>query len=116
MELLQNTGDNPGKQAQISEELHIQRAREESINRKKSRELWFENGNRNSKFFHSSTIIRHQRNRINYIHHGSRLIQREEEIIEYFTSKFSNLFTSSRPQIPNELDNLFTKNVSEEEN
>lgn len=48
-------------------ELQEQRQRLESIWKQKSRELWLFEGDRNSKIFYVSTIIRRRRNKISSI-------------------------------------------------
>ncbi len=61
--------------------------------RQKSRELWLKEGDRNSKFFHLSTLIRRRKNFINEIktEHGSWL-QSRTDIGNYFTEKFKDLY------------------------
>ena len=68
-----------------------------------SRELWVKEGDRNSRFFHLSTIIRKQRNCIS-------------EIQNYFLEKFSSFFSSSLPLFPENLENLIEPCVTDQEN
>lgn len=46
-------------------------AREEIFWRQKSREVWLSDGDRNTKFFHSSTKLKRSRNRIYCIENSS---------------------------------------------
>lgn len=45
------------KEAQIKEEIRTQRARWEAVLRQKSREVWLKEGNKNTKFFHTSVTV-----------------------------------------------------------
>jgi hypothetical protein len=74
-------------------------------------------GDRNSKFFHLSTIVRRRRNNISEIklEDGSRLLERKE-IENYFMEKFKDLYSSENPHVPEELARLFRKEISDEEN
>jgi hypothetical protein len=66
--------------------------------RQKSRELWLKEGDRNSRIFHLSTVIRRWRNYINEIkvEDGSWL-QNRKDIGEYFTKRFMDLYQSQNP-------------------
>ena len=48
-------------------ELEEWQTREKIRLKQKSRELWLKEGDRNSKFFHASTLIRRRRNNISEI-------------------------------------------------
>lgn len=52
------------KEADLQKELDVVLEQEEMIWFQKSREKWFAHGDRNTKFFHTSTVIRRRRNRI----------------------------------------------------
>jgi hypothetical protein len=81
--LLQNTLDN----------LLLQ---EETLWRNKSRETWLTYKDLNTKFFHTSTIIKRRRNAIDFLKLSSGVWSSErQEIGNYFTSYFRNVFTSS---------------------
>lgn len=69
--------------------------RMKSINRQKSRELWLKNGDKNSKFFHVSTLIQRRHNRRNAIATNSGWITNEKEIAKAFKTDFNELFESA---------------------
>ncbi len=92
----------------MSLELNDWLEREEIKWKQKSRELWLKEGDKNSMFFHLSTMIRHRRNFIAEI--------KLPDIENYFSSQFRELFQSSQSTITSELDELFTPCISEVEN
>lgn len=116
LELLQDIETNDLKQNQIMEELQTQRLRLESINKQKSRELWLKIGDRNSKFFHTSILVWRRRNNILEILDNLSWKIEQSDIANYFGQKFEELFSSSHPLIPQDMENLFPKNIGEEEN
>ena len=82
-----------------------------------SRELWVKEGDRNSRFFHLSTIIRKRRNCISEIKlDDGNWIRDRGEIQNYFLEKFSSLFSSSLPHFPENLKNLIEPCVTDQEN
>ena len=85
--------------------------------KQKSRELWLKEGDRNSRFFHLSTLIRRRRNRISEIKlDDGSWINNRVDIQDCFRGSFNSLYQSSNPQIPGELENLFNPCISDEEN
>lgn len=111
------TLENLECEASLCLELNEWREREEIKWNKKSRELWLKHGDRNSKFFHLSTIVRRRRNNISEIklEDGSRLLERKE-IENYFMEKFKDLYSFENPHVPKELARLFRKEISDQEN
>jgi hypothetical protein len=69
------------------------------------------------KFFHLSTLVRRRKNYITEIQLVSgRWIHSRDDIADYFTLKFSNVFHSSLPQIPSDMEGLLESKVSDSEN
>lgn len=89
------------EEIQIKGKLQIHRARKESILCQKSKEVWLKKGDRNSKFFHTSLIVRRRRNAIHCIKDGQKWIQDLKGISEYFTTQFKELYQTSTPTILN---------------
>jgi hypothetical protein len=85
--------------------------------RSKSRENWLSCNDLNTKFFHSSTIIRRRSNAISFLksNEGIWLFDREA-IRSSFVSHFSNLFTSSCPPIEEEMLDLFPSVITDDDN
>ncbi|KAG6642416.1 hypothetical protein CIPAW_09G139300 [Carya illinoinensis] len=86
--------------------------REESFWKQKSRITWLTTTDLNTKFFHASTAIRRRRNRIDNLKIGRNQWTLDTFII---TSKiqehFQNIYTSSQPPSPENLDNLKLPNT-----
>ncbi len=95
------TKENLEIEAAFCLELEEWMEKEELKWKQKSRKLWLREGDRNSKFFHLSTVIIRRSNRINEIKldDGSWLHGREQ-IGQYFTRQFKNLFQSVEPHFP----------------
>jgi hypothetical protein len=109
--------ENLSTEAALQLEINEWLEREEVKWRQKSRELWLKEGDRNSKFFHLSTLVRRRKNYITEIQLDSgRWIHSKDDIADYFTLKFSNVFHSSLPQIPSDMEGLLESKVSDAEN
>ena len=65
------TEENCRKEAHLQAELNEWLLRNEILWKQKSREVWLKEGDKNSKFFHLSTIIRRRRNSIDAIRNDS---------------------------------------------
>jgi hypothetical protein len=85
-------------EAALCLELNDWLEREELKWRQKSREIWLKEGDKNSRFFHLSTLVRRRRNFIREIKlEDGQWIQSRTEIDRYFAINFQNLFQSSNP-------------------
>ncbi|XP_075661027.1 uncharacterized protein LOC142630856 [Castanea sativa] len=105
------------EEAILMVELEEWQTREELRMKQKSRELWLKEGDRNSKFFHASTLIRRRRNNISDIklENGQRIYGRED-IEKYFEAHFNELYSTSNPAFPADLENLIEPSISAAEN
>ena len=85
--------------------------------RQKSRELWLKLGDKNSKFFHLSTIIHRRRNNIDAIkNEEGTWIHESGQIRDKFWENFINLFKEEEVYFPEHLDHLVLPCITEEEN
>ena len=114
---LEPNKDNLELEAALCLELEEWLEKDELKWKQKSRELWLKEGDRNSRFFHLSTVIRRRSNRINEIKMEDRTwIYGREHIGKYFIDHFKSLYQSVHPQFPHDLDGLIEAAISEEEN
>lgn len=104
------------KQKKVSKALDLHRKRQESIFKQQLRELWLKEGDQNSKFFHTSTMIWRRRNFISTIKVGQEWKTSKQQIAEYFINQFKELYTSSLPTILENLKGLVQEAITEEEN
>uniref|UniRef100_A0A2N9I0Z5 Reverse transcriptase domain-containing protein n=1 Tax=Fagus sylvatica TaxID=28930 RepID=A0A2N9I0Z5_FAGSY len=89
----------------------------ETVWRQKSRETWLKEGDRNSRFFHLSTVIRRKHNSIDAIKSDSGdWIISKSEIKKFVVSKFIDLFTEEPISFPSGLDNLISPTISSMQN
>ena len=80
-------------------------------------ELWLKEGDHNSKFFHASTIIRRRKNNIAEIKlENGNYIYEKEDIEKYFEKHSQELYNSSNPNFPRDLENLISPFIEPEEN
>ena len=109
--------ENLEKEANLLLELEEWQAREDIKWKQKSRELWLKEGDHNSKFFHASTIIRRRKNNIAEIKlENGNYIYEKEDIEKYFEKHFQELYNSSNPNFPRDLENLISPCIEPEEN
>jgi hypothetical protein len=83
----------------------------------KSREIWLTSKDLNTKFFHTSTLIKRRSNAVNFLKIGPRnWILDRATIGGSFVYHFSNLFSSFLPPVEDELLDLFSSTIFEEDN
>uniref|UniRef100_A0A803P4L2 Reverse transcriptase n=1 Tax=Cannabis sativa TaxID=3483 RepID=A0A803P4L2_CANSA len=113
----QHSEEACAEEAEVQLEIIDMEHKLKRIWKQKSRELWVALGDCNSKFFHTSTMIRRRRNTIcALLNDGNRWIFDREGMGEYFSKKFCFLFTSQQPRIEDEFETLFERNVNDEDN
>lgn len=81
-------------QSLLDEYLH----QEEALWKSKSRELWLTGVDLNTKFFHTSTLIRRRRNSITLLQSpNSGWLSDRKDIGDCFVNNFKDIFTSTNP-------------------
>lgn len=98
------------------EQLSLHRDRLEYIHRHKSKETWLMQGDRSSKFFHTSLLVRRRTNKITFIKDGPFCYSEERKIEDYFVQQFDELFKLECPSMPTNLGGLGEIVVTDEEN
>ena len=77
---------------------------EEDMWQQRSRNSWLKSSDRNTSFFRTKASNRHQRNTISRIKDSNNVWQEDEEIMgRTFVEYFTQLFTSSQPEVRIEL-------------
>jgi exonuclease III len=117
VQALDVTLENGIKEEKFQKEYDECLRREELLWRQKSRVTWLTTSDLNTKFFHITTLVRRRRNQICFLKNNSgSWVQGNKAIGTSFSSFFSELFKSSNPSIPMEVENLFSNVISSEEN
>ena len=103
--------------ANLQSELNEWLTRNDLIWKQKSREIWLRNGDRNTRFFHLSTIIRRRQDSIDTIRSdfGDWIIEKKD-IYSHIEDKFKSLFTEEEISCPPDLGNLMLPVISPEDN
>uniref|UniRef100_A0A803Q8C8 CCHC-type domain-containing protein n=1 Tax=Cannabis sativa TaxID=3483 RepID=A0A803Q8C8_CANSA len=100
------------EEARIQSQIRISWSKLESMWRQKSRETWLSLGDKNTRFFHASTIIRRRRNSIWSIKDKEgRVWKDKKHIAEVINNHFQELYTSSSPNINEDLASLFSYRI-----
>ena len=100
-------------QAGLSEWL----SRSETLWRQKLREIWLKLGDKNSKFFHLSTIIQRRRNNIDAIKkEDGSWISDPKHIRQLFLENFKLQYTHEEVNFPSHLEHLLLPCITEDEN
>ena len=108
---------NARLEVKLQGELEEWLRRNEMLCRQKSREMWLKNGDKNSKFFHLSTIIRRKQNSIDAIKdEGDSWLTCKKEIRRHIVEQFSQRFTEELVDFPPDLENLIMPSISAEDN
>jgi hypothetical protein len=105
------------KEVSLKLDLNNLLVKEESLWKSKSRETWLTCRDLNTKYFHTSTLIRRRANAVNFLKLDSGTwVSFRDDIGGNLISHFSNLFTISNPTIETEMLDLFSPVITEEEN
>lgn len=78
--------------------------------------MWLKEGDKNLKFFHTCLMMKRRRNKILAIKDDRRWIEDRRGIGDYFKRKFLELYKSYYPHIPEEVDSVGCKCISDQEN
>ena len=90
--------------------------RSKALWHKKSRELWLKLRDKNSNFFHLSTVIRRKRNNIDAIHDGEgSWITEGNSIKKTFLDHFKNLFQQNKVDFPPHFEHLVLLCITKDE-
>jgi hypothetical protein len=123
LQLLDITQQAIPSDSNLSLELHLKSQlneymfQEESLWKNKSKELWLTSKDLNTRFFHTSTLIRQRRNAIDCLKYANDgWINDRNDIGGCFISNFKDLFTSSNPSASDELLDMFHCFISDEDN
>ncbi|GMY18265.1 transposon tx1 uncharacterized 149 kda protein [Fagus crenata] len=105
------------KEVNLQAELNCWLSRNESMWRRKSRETWLKNGDRNTRYFHTSAVVRRRHNSIDAIRgvDGTSLVN-FLDIREFVVENFTQLFSEEDTCFPMNLDNLISPILSEFDN
>ena len=90
--------------------------KEEILWKSKSKELWLFYFDLNTKFFHTSTIIKRRSNAVNFLKtDSSSWLSYRSSIGATFVSHFTNLFSSTNPPVSDEMLDLFTPVITKDD-
>ncbi|KAB1227298.1 hypothetical protein CJ030_MR1G016844 [Morella rubra] len=91
--------------------------KEESLWRSKSRVQWLTSPNLNTRFFQVSTIVRRSRNAMEFIKNpDGQWLESRAQVSQLFVNSFSELFSTTNPKIPFDLEVLISLSITTKEN
>lgn len=112
-----NASNISEREASVHKELDGLVLKEEQVWRQKSIEAWLKEGDANTRFFHTATIIRWKRNYIGRMKRDDgRCLNSRRHIGNLLNHKFGELFQSSRLTFAGDLDGLILPAVDEHNN
>ncbi|KAM6568696.1 hypothetical protein CsatB_016681 [Cannabis sativa] len=105
------------EEEEVEKEISKLWEKQELIWRQRSREIWLTDGDRNSKFFQASTMVRRKRNFIWSLKNdlGSVVFLKKEKG-EVLNNYFKRLFSSFNPYFPEDLQGLISGDITTREN
>ncbi|KAL0000485.1 hypothetical protein SO802_014266 [Lithocarpus litseifolius] len=117
VQCLQPSEENGNFESALQNELAKWLFRSETLWRQKSREIWLKLGDKNSKFFHLSTIIRRRRNHIDAIKKDDgSWITKSKQIRQLFFESYKQQYQEEEICFPNHLEHLLLPCITEDEN
>ncbi|KAK9990862.1 hypothetical protein SO802_025847 [Lithocarpus litseifolius] len=117
VQCLQPSEENGNLESALQNELAEWLFRSETLWRQKSREIWLKLGDKNSKFFHLSTIIRRRRNHIDAIKKDDgSWITESKQIRQLFFESYKQQYQEEEIWFPNHLEHLLLPCITEDEN
>jgi hypothetical protein len=109
--------ENCAKEAKLQSDLNCWMSRNELMWRQKSRETWLKDGDRNSRYFHISAVVKRINNSIDAIRGEDGIwIVNLSEVREFVVGNFKHLFTEEVTSCLADLENLIHPCISESEN
>lgn len=88
----------------------------ERIHRKKSHKLWVKDGDKNTNFFHTSTVVQRRRNFVGTVKQGQESIHYHDQIGSFFINEFKTLYSTSSLVLPQDLSGLLETHITAQEN
>lgn len=111
--------DNFAKESEVLSKYHKIIAREENFWRQRSRSLWLKDGDKNTRFFHITTLKHRATNRIDHLVKNGRRIDNEDEIsgaaVEFFVD-LTKKDTLLDPEAQYMLVDIIPKVLSDDKN
>ncbi|KAK9276799.1 hypothetical protein L1049_006335 [Liquidambar formosana] len=112
-----SSDSNISTESNLQLELYECLKREELLWKQNSRVKWLKDGDRNTKIFHLSSVIRGRKNSIDFLKDElGHWISNRRAIGECFNRQLQTLFASSSPIVPDGLENLIPGCISSEDN
>lgn len=91
--------------------------REELFWKARSRLKWLRSGDRNSKYFHATTIHRRSINRVSRLRNSTgEWVENQSDLLKLVNDHFSSLFTSTNPTNIDDITRLVPPKISREVN
>ncbi|XP_050217883.1 uncharacterized protein LOC130015136 [Mercurialis annua] len=102
--------NSTGSPIQLEQQLYEARKQEDEFWRQKSRQIWLQQGDQNTKYFHASTMQRRRKNTILGLNdsHGNWITQPhmiQQLILEHFKDQFTSTIQSTQTQVSNPVPN-----------
>jgi hypothetical protein len=108
---------NSAREVHLQNEILELNRNVEKVWRQRSREIWLKDGDANTRFFHTSTIIRRKRNFIGSLkREDGSFCRSREEIGKHLLDSFGELFKAKETHFPRGLEGVIDKSIGDEDN